>query len=35
MAVSISNFGFWDMTPWSLVDEYQWVGGTCYLHFQG
>jgi len=35
MAVRISIYVFQDITSWNLVDEYQCLGGTCYLHLQG
>jgi hypothetical protein len=30
---TMSIYDFWDMTPYSLVDWYQHLGGTCCLSF--
>jgi hypothetical protein len=35
MAVNIKNAAYRDVTPCSLVERYQYFGGTRYLHLQG
>jgi hypothetical protein len=35
MAMTMKIAVFWDLTPCSLVDIYQYFGGTCCSHFQG